>query len=323
MKKLIGLVLATALMLGMVSCSAEKPDRKKARKKKADVVIDNDEIKGKFDDKNISIDIDELKTNEGLMFYAGNGNAGLVCSMEDYWSGDSFYVYYDGKIEMSRTYNLSGTVTDECEISDEDYEKIYEFAYNAYINESFKDYEEDVCDGDTWYFKFSDSEGEHTIYSGYAYNNEEMNDIKDILDKYQDKVNLSPVIPQEGKMLEATILSQEPIDVSTDNLCGYKIIVNYDMTAEYYELYTLSEPLLVKTVDVDEYTFFSLREFCMYSKSADPFKDYSEDDVCDGDTWTFEYYEDADDEAFLIYDGYIYSHYQLSDVAEQLDGLVK
>ena len=57
-----------------------------------------------------------------------------------------------------------------------------------------------------------------------------------------------------------------------------------------------------------------LYEFCQYAAANDPFADYSED-VCDGATYTFTFY-DPDGESHELYHGYCYDNDELQNVLD-------
>ena len=70
-------------------------------------------------------------------------------------------------------------------MSDEDFKKVYNFCLDAYEKDRFAKYSEDVCDGDTYSFVYYDEAGEsHVLYSGYCYNNKELNEIIKTIELY-------------------------------------------------------------------------------------------------------------------------------------------
>ena len=90
------------------------------------------------------------------------------------------YVTYDGGVYVSGT-GANGEVS----ISDEDYLFIYNFCVDAYENDRFANYSEDVCDGTTYKFVFYDTDGvAHTLYSGYCYENEALQEINSRIGYY-------------------------------------------------------------------------------------------------------------------------------------------
>ena len=324
MKRTVSILLILTMMFGIASCATEKTlESFRTRSNEKEIIESSEEDDVDIDelDENVEVDINELKKLDGVMFSGNNSNCWMIIENMDTWINTEFVLYYDGTLEMTVNRNLTGSITQSTQISDIDYMSIYDFAYDGYINETYKDYCEYVDDGAMWAFYFYDSDkSTHVVYSGYAYSNEAMCDIEDILYSYEEQFDFSYALPDEGIMLDAVVSYWEPIDWSTDNVCGEKYVVNYDKTLDYYYLYTISEPELIKTVEVSDYDFQQILEFCLWSKKDNPFKDYSEDNVCDGETWAFTYY-DEESAPFLIYDGYTYSNYDLysfTDILEQI-----
>ena len=89
-------------------------------------------------------------------------------------------VSYDG-----HAYNPNSEENQYVKMTDAEYMKIYEFCVEAVEKNKFEGYKENVCDGDTYTFIYYDTEGkEHEIYSGYCYENEELQDIMYTIRKY-------------------------------------------------------------------------------------------------------------------------------------------
>ncbi|MBO7450858.1 MAG: hypothetical protein J6U54_10870 [Clostridiales bacterium] len=263
----------------------------------------------------------DIEKSSDLMFVASNSNWGLNSLMDDFWSYDYFKLYYDGTLEISVVYNISGFDTQIVTISDDDLKTIYDFAYDAYANDTYKDYNEDASDGESWSFSYFDQEGdEYAIYSGYTYGNESMIEIEEILHKYMQTVVFDLEIPQQGPMLEVTDTYQGPLDYSSDEICGLKYVVNYDRTLDFYEIYTNSGEVFVKTIDIEDYSFIQFRNFCSDSVIHETYKDYFEY-VDDGATFRFVYY-DNENTPYEIYDGYIYDNTDLTMLRYDLEFLV-
>ena len=327
MKRTVSILLVIAIMFGIASCATEKTMESSGRRSKGKNIAENKETD--VDETDVDetdfdeTDIEALKEIDGIMFKGNNSNCWMIVDNMDTWINTEYVLYYDGTLEITVNCNLTGEITQSTKVSDIDYFYIYDFAYDGYVNETYKDYYELVDDGAMWAFYFYDSDSSsHQIYSGYAYSNEAMCFIEGILESYWSELDFSYPLPDDGVMLEAVVSFWEPIDWSTDNVCGEKYVVNFDKTIDYYYLYTISEPELIKTVEVDDYDFRQILEFCLWSKKDNPFKDYSEDNVCDGETWAFTYY-DGESEPFLIYDGYIYSNWDMTSFSEILAQIVE
>ena len=144
-----------------------------------------------FEKKVPKADITQLQSNEGLMFSAGSTNRCMIDQDADMILSRTYQVNWDGTVTRRVNYSVSGCITDEAVLSDEDYMKIYEFAEYARLNDPYKDHEEYACDGDTWGFTYyySPSEDPFIIYSGYCYQLEEANEIKEILSSYFGRVD--------------------------------------------------------------------------------------------------------------------------------------
>ena len=117
--------------------------------------------------------IENLKKNEGKMLE-------VTAYVSDPQGEYTSYVTYGGGVYVSGT-GANGEVS----ISDEDYMFIYNFCVDAYENDSFADYSEDCFDGETYKFVFYDTDGvAHTLYSGYCYDNEALQEINSRIGYY-------------------------------------------------------------------------------------------------------------------------------------------
>ncbi|MBQ0028391.1 MAG: hypothetical protein KBS96_07295 [Lachnospiraceae bacterium] len=126
------------------------------------------------------VDYSDLKQYNGVMFRAATHNWGEVDIMSDYWDSTTYTVHYDGTIEVTDVYNLSGETSVKLTLSDGDYDEIYRFTSAGEIKESV-----DGADGVAWDFHYYDTDGNHTlIYSGYTYGIESMEKIQKILKGY-------------------------------------------------------------------------------------------------------------------------------------------
>lgn len=148
--KLISIVMTACIALGMAGCSLSKTD------------------------------IEELKKNNGVMLE-------IICvpqmamTQEEYESSIKRQtVTYKGEAYNPNPINKEGVM-----MSDKDYKTIYEFCVNSVKKNKFKDYSEDVCDGETYTYIFYDIDGQrHIIYDGYCYENKELCKIRRIVSNY-------------------------------------------------------------------------------------------------------------------------------------------
>ncbi|MDD6216363.1 MAG: hypothetical protein PUB28_06375 [Roseburia sp.] len=139
---------------------------------------------GKLKEKDV--DIDELKTHDETMFCAIHSNWGEVSKLEDYWVSTTYIVHYDGTLEVTEEYNLSGETTKKTQLADEDLMSIYLFAYNAANNHTFSKAHVDASDGSNWSFTFYDLDGNASdIYNGYTYGIKKLEAVQELLEEYE------------------------------------------------------------------------------------------------------------------------------------------
>lgn len=110
----------------------------------------------------------------------------------DYWTHTSYSVYYNGTIEITTSYSLSGDSKITKPISINDLKTIRSLADSFVENESSYDLDySDTYDGTQWGFTAYDTNGSSKpIYGGYIYGITELEGIQDILDKYEDNEKL-------------------------------------------------------------------------------------------------------------------------------------
>ena len=157
MKKLFAVLLMISILLGTAACGkAEEPDRRT-------VTHAADEPK---------VDVGELRTCEGPMFELTSTVRAPV--PDDFDRDYTATIYYDATL-----------VTDDFtlpQVCNRDYIRIYRFCVNSLEDDTFADYYEDYCDGQTYRFTFYDEEGTpHVIYDGYTYENAELSAIIDLV----------------------------------------------------------------------------------------------------------------------------------------------
>ena len=161
MKRIIALLLTLVMLAGFAAC-----DRKHAGRKPRD---DNPvETESK-------VSIDRLKSYDGPMLVITSTIQAPI--PDDVERESSLILYYDGSLCYPGYPN-------EClgMLTDEDYMTVYSFCVETVRNDTFADYYEEVCDGQTYRFLYYDEEGvEHVLYDGYIYQNDELNSILDIV----------------------------------------------------------------------------------------------------------------------------------------------
>ena len=125
-------------------------------------------------------DIKELQKNKGDMLVIRSFPQGCMTEEE----------YENGKAVMSVTYdgcanNPNPINNSLVKMPDDEYLKIYEFCVESVEKNKFEGYKEDVCDGTTYSFTYYDTDGvSHEIYSGYCYDNDELQDVMNMISKY-------------------------------------------------------------------------------------------------------------------------------------------
>lgn len=154
MKKMIAAVLAAVMAVSLMGCAGAGKSNKSTG--------------GTIGWLNTAAatNIENLKKNDGYMLV-------VMEYVSDPQEEHTSYVTYDGGVYVSGT-GANGEVS----ISDEDYLFIYNFCVDAYENDKFEGYSEDVCDGETYKFVFYDTDGvAHELYSGYCDDNEALQEV--------------------------------------------------------------------------------------------------------------------------------------------------
>ena len=113
---------------------------------------------------------DDIKDNKGTMLV-------IDCYIVEWGYSMEYSVTYDGYVYTPYNYGM--------QMSDSDLLCIYNFCVNA-SDGRYDKYSEDVCDGETYTYTFYDTDGDaHVLYSGYCYDNKELQNALGILSYYQ------------------------------------------------------------------------------------------------------------------------------------------
>lgn len=146
-------------------------------------------------------EISEIQSREGLMLKVSQSNCDEMSRDEDVWVSTSYEIMWDGTITRKVNYMLSGCIEDESvTLNEEDYLTVYVFAESTYINESYSDHLEQGSDGSSWNYVYcpADSDEAVCLYSGYAYSDEELRQIQDIVSSYfPDEEYYGPLYSEE------------------------------------------------------------------------------------------------------------------------------
>ena len=162
MKRIIAVLMSLIMLTGLTACS-DNGDTGRSRRLSHEAT-------------EIKVDIEDLKTYDGPMLVITSTIQGPIPVEEE--RDHSVVLYYDG------TVNYLDASPNEClgALNDEDYMTVYNFCIDTVRNDTFADYYEEVCDGQTYRFVFYDEEGEeHVLYDGYIYQNDELSSIVDIV----------------------------------------------------------------------------------------------------------------------------------------------
>ena len=131
---------------------------------------------------------------DGPMFCYSHSSNGLVCATDEYWSGDLYTVYYDGTIEKSINYNISGSFTSQETLDKDDYIAIYEFCRNWMQSDQCGEYDYNGCECDSYGFAFYDEEGEqHRLYYTDNPSADPLKEVIEICGKYNRGIKVELV----------------------------------------------------------------------------------------------------------------------------------
>ena len=133
-------------------------------------------------------EVEKLRSMDGVMILIRQSDGGEHSMAEDYCTGISYTLYFNGKIEKSAGYNISGTVTETKDISDKDYKKLYEQCSDILKNDLLADFKGDGADTGRITVNFTDINGEsHQLYSGIDATNVYLDRIRDTISSYFTK----------------------------------------------------------------------------------------------------------------------------------------
>lgn len=135
---------------------------------------------------------DALLDSKDLAFTARCENQGPYNWGCDYWTNASYFVYYDGTIEIKTSYTLSGESDVSAEISYTDIKRIRDLADTFKEKKDSYDMDySDTYDGVTWSFYSYDTDGSRNfVYSGYTYGLTELVGIQNTLARYDKNESL-------------------------------------------------------------------------------------------------------------------------------------
>lgn len=115
--------------------------------------------------------VNKIPSDEHIvLFEVTQSNWGENSSLDDYWSSFEYIVYYDGAVECTEHYNISGDMSTSYWLEEEHLNELYQL-----LEGDFQKYNEDysAADGTGWAMTYYDVEGEEIhSFDGYIYDNE-------------------------------------------------------------------------------------------------------------------------------------------------------
>ncbi|MBQ2473579.1 hypothetical protein [Lachnospira multipara] len=127
-------------------------------------------------------DTSKLPTNDHIvMMTATNSNIGNYDPDDDYWEYSSWTVYYDGVVEYTANYNVSGLLADDMyDLTDENLKTLYTLLTEM---DEFEDCEVTEEYGNSWYITYFDVKGNLVdSFTGDISGKDCLTDIQDILE---------------------------------------------------------------------------------------------------------------------------------------------
>ncbi|MBO4635596.1 MAG: hypothetical protein J5685_00445 [Clostridiales bacterium] len=174
---------------------------------------------------------DMMNLHEGPMLQIDSEVIGPIdWEDEDRITGSTYTVNWDGTAVCVHHHDNSDDEIIESTISTEDWWDIYLTVDHLYTTDACRDYrEEDVCDGEMFYFRYYPEGGDQCayIYGGYCYGNDDLWGIANTVSSYFYEVPEEPVPEltiddlqaRSGTMLSISIY--EPGDREMDDYVCY------------------------------------------------------------------------------------------------------
>ena len=152
------------------------------------------------------VDVNELKKNSGTMFETQYYSPTFFKPDEEAFIGITYNFNYNGTLEMTKHYNISGDYSATVTVSDEDYKAIYECAVAAKKlgdKNTFGEYMLDGGGDGSWqftYFEPNASTGD-LLFSGYfASGHKYLDTFRDTCKKYSDGAEFVNANGEEAPM---------------------------------------------------------------------------------------------------------------------------
>ena len=129
--------------------------------------------------------------SDAIAFSADATNEGPFQWGEDYWRNTSYVLHFDGALEITDEYSLSGKTVTNKKMTQEDFDTIMSLLKTVMEEKPFDDIDySDTMDGTTWGFAIYAPTGAKTyIYGGYTYGCTDLEKIQKILRSYEDQIS--------------------------------------------------------------------------------------------------------------------------------------
>lgn len=131
--------------------------------------------------------------SDAIAFSADATNEGPFQWGSDYWRNTSYVLHFDGALEITDEYSLSGKTVTNKKMTQADFDTIMSLLQTVMEEKPFDDIDySDTMDGTTWGFVLYAPTGAKTyIYGGYTYGCTDLESIQKILHSYEDQISLS------------------------------------------------------------------------------------------------------------------------------------
>ncbi len=120
----------------------------------------------------------KIKSIDGILLTIGVDDIGLIDYVNDQTRGSSYELHYNGKLIRKSYHSNSDPEVHTVMIPDNDLYYFYQFCKEYGDGSEFSGHQEDVCDGEMYYFTYYDEVGmKHSIFGGYCYQIDVLQDI--------------------------------------------------------------------------------------------------------------------------------------------------
>ena len=275
-------------------------------------------------------DIKELQSRDGLMLVISGSIEGPIDYYdEDRLTGSKYYVFWNGKIQRTGVYLSSGEdEAGSAVLSASDYLLLYNFCEDAYINDTYKGYQEnDIMDGTTYSFMYypADRDSGVCLYGGYCVNNKTLSNVVSTVSsyfKYSVRATPTPVPSvsdlqaRSGYMLRVSTSDSGDIRPGADGYCMVSYYIEWD--GEISRSITLgNETGEYEYATLSEADYIKLYEFAIDAYENKTYAYLTTDK--DGTVWCNVTYSPPEDDDFTVFSGYLNADNEFCPITELLD----